>query len=88
MYLGLIYLIYNYIPRTYLLHTSPYYQSTRIQHNVFQEFTTKYEKRVRTLIGYINNRYTIQKTSNMYSKQKKKRPFRTQKRNFILKLAK
>ena len=58
MYLGLIYLIYNYIPRTYLLLTSPYYQSTRIQPNVFQEFTTKYKKRVRTLIGYINIRYT------------------------------
>ena len=85
MYLGLIYLIYNYIPRTYLLHTSPYYQSTRIQHNVFQEFTTKYEKRVRTLIGYINNRYTIQKTSNMYSKQKKKKAFQDPEAQFYSK---
>ena len=88
MYLGLIYLIYNYRARTYLLHTSPYYQSTRIQHNVFQEFTTKYEKRVRTLIGYINNRYTIRKISKLYSKQKKKSPFRPHRCDFILKLAK
>ena len=88
MYLGLIYLIYNYIPHTYLLLTSPYYQSTRIQHNVFQEFTTKFKKLVRTLISYINNRYTIRKTAICIQNKRKRSPFKTQKRNFILKLAK
>ena len=71
IYLGFIYLIYNYIPRTYLLHTSPYYQSMHIQHNVFQLVATNCKKSVMTLISYIIIRYTILKISKLYPKQKK-----------------
>ena len=83
--LVIILLIYNYIPRTYLLHTSSYSQSMLIQNNVIQQVATKCRKRVMTLISYIYNRYTIRKTSDMYSKQKKKKDFQDPEAQFYSK---
>lgn len=85
MDLVIILLIYNYIPRTYLLHTSSYSQSMLIQNNVIQQVATKCKKRVMTLISYIYNRYTIRKTSDMYSKQKKKEDFQDPEAQFYSK---
>lgn len=85
MDLVIILLIYNYIPRTYLLHTSSYSQSMLIQNNVIQQVATKCKKRVMTLISYIHNRYTIRKTSDMYSKQKKKEDFQDPEAQFYSK---